>query len=349
MRKSRVPPPPVPGELWIELYRTAAEFQRLAPWRWMDDSHIFGLNDRHGVRLASVIGNLGEVLGLAVYLGSAGINYLMRLLRREILPEDPDITGMQNSVLLDFVRRGSLRSEDRELQREISFQPAPGSPRLFPQFYTYQPGYAPWFLDAGEAQMMVDTLRRAICFAGLVRNEPGAFALKSHQKIPFFPAGEAQPESLAAFTWHQLIPEPPPVDPPVAWAKGRLAGLGALPQRRKCIWEVDAFISQMLIDEPPRPYYAKVGLATDAQDGRIYGFHASEVQDTLADTAALTLEKCLADHGFRPGTIRVGSPSMAMALLTLCTSLRIKVVECARLPAILAARASLEAFDAGEG
>src|SRR5580658_8874668 len=43
--------PTVPLELWRELYQAAACFQQLAPWQWMDDIHVFGVNNEHGVRL----------------------------------------------------------------------------------------------------------------------------------------------------------------------------------------------------------------------------------------------------------------------------------------------------------
>jgi hypothetical protein len=70
MAKRNLPTAPVvPLELWRALYQAASEFQLLAPWRWMDDRHVLGINSALGVRLVTVMGSLGEVFGLAESLG----------------------------------------------------------------------------------------------------------------------------------------------------------------------------------------------------------------------------------------------------------------------------------------
>ena len=90
MAKKNTPPAPtIPLDLWRELYQAAASFRLLAPWQWMDDTHIFGVNNDHGVRLVTVMGSLGEVFGLASYRGSAGANFLLRLLRGDFAPRNP--------------------------------------------------------------------------------------------------------------------------------------------------------------------------------------------------------------------------------------------------------------------
>ncbi|MEI6783173.1 MAG: hypothetical protein WCQ21_19890, partial [Verrucomicrobiota bacterium] len=59
--KQSPPAPVVPLDLWRELYQAAASFQVLAPWQWMHDTHVLGINNEHGVRLVTVLGNMGEV------------------------------------------------------------------------------------------------------------------------------------------------------------------------------------------------------------------------------------------------------------------------------------------------
>jgi hypothetical protein len=86
----RPKPPVIPLELWRELFHTAVCFQSLAPWQWMHDRHVLGIDDEHGVRLVSVIGNLREVFGLAIYRGSSGVNFLLRMLRGDTEPDHPD-------------------------------------------------------------------------------------------------------------------------------------------------------------------------------------------------------------------------------------------------------------------
>jgi hypothetical protein len=87
----------------------------------MDDTHVFGINNEHGVRLVTVLGGMGEVFGLASYRGSAGGNFLLRLLRAEFAPESPDARFYQDAVLVDFVPRKNLRKEDRAIIQRFIF------------------------------------------------------------------------------------------------------------------------------------------------------------------------------------------------------------------------------------
>ncbi len=116
MTKPKLPaPPPVALDLWRQLYQLASRLQTLAPWRWMDDTHILGINNQLGTRLLSVLGNMGEVFGLVSYQGTVGANHLLGLLRGELSPEDPEAHFYQDALLLDFVPRQTRRKEDLKI------------------------------------------------------------------------------------------------------------------------------------------------------------------------------------------------------------------------------------------
>src|ERR1035441_9536028 len=114
-KKNTPTAPAIPLELWRELYQAAASFQLLAPWQWMDDTHIFGIDNEHGVRPVTVMGSLGEVFGLASYRGSTGTNSLLRLLHGDFAPESPDTSFYQDALLVDFVPRTELLKEERAI------------------------------------------------------------------------------------------------------------------------------------------------------------------------------------------------------------------------------------------
>ena len=155
-KKSDLPAPTVPLELWRELYQAAASFQVLAPWQWMHDSHVLGISNEHGARLTSVLGNLGEVFGLASYRGSVGANFLLRLRRGDFAPEHPDARFYQDALLVDFVPRKDLQKEERAIIQQIAFEPPVRRPKLFPQFQSHKPGYTPWFIEEAEGRLLLD-------------------------------------------------------------------------------------------------------------------------------------------------------------------------------------------------
>jgi hypothetical protein len=60
---------------WKKLYDLMAEVKELAPWEWMEESHIFGVQAPETGELGfiSVMGALGEHYAVAVYQGTKGL------------------------------------------------------------------------------------------------------------------------------------------------------------------------------------------------------------------------------------------------------------------------------------
>jgi hypothetical protein len=336
--------PTVPLELWRELYQAAACFQQLAPWQWMDDTHVFGVNNEHGVRLVTVLGSMGEVFGLASYRGSAGSNFLMRLRSGEFDPENPEARFSQDALLVDYVPRGELQKEDRVIIQLTNFRPVARKPRLFPKFQSHKPGYVPWFIDEAEGRLVLDDLRKAVRFAELLQMNLTLYDSRQENELPFFPVSVSEPLTLDQLEWHTILPTPASADPPVDTQAFDLPVLLSLPQPPKTVWELTAFYSPMTVSEPPPPYYPKMALAADAETGVILGFDIANGADTMAQAAARCLVKCLTTNGFRPAAIGLDSPNLIQAIQLLADALGVKLLQVKSLPMANEARRSLEAF-----
>jgi hypothetical protein len=345
MPKKNAPPAPiVPLDVWRELYQAAADFQVLAPWRWMDDRHILGINNERGVRLVSVLGNIAEVFGLASYRGSAGANFLLRLRRREFAPENPDACFYQDALLADFVPRNQLPKEAQALVRELDFQPPVRKPKLYPEFLSYKPGYVPWHIDESEARLLLDDLRKSFRFAELLQAQPTLFDCRQENEFPFFPIAVAEPLTIAQFEWHIVAPIPLAADQAVDPRDFDLPPLLALPRPSGTAWELTAFYSPQPIGEPPRPYFPKMALGVDAASGMVLAFELGTPNKTMAQAAALGLVKSIQASGCRPVTIRVDSASLFRTLRPMADALGAKLVQVTSLRMAVEARRSLEAF-----
>ena len=343
-RKTALPVPTISLDLWRELYQAAASFQLLAPWQWMDDTHVLGVNNEHGVRLASVLGNLGELSGLASYRGSAGANFLLRLRRGEFAPEHPDAGFYQDALLVDFVPRKDLRKEERAIIQQIAFQPPVRKPTLFPQFQSHKPGYAPWFIDEAEARLLLDDLRKVVRFAELLRTKLALCDSRQDNEFPFFPAAVAEPLTLDQFEWRTISPVPPPADPPIVTHAFDLAPLLALSQPPQSAWELTAFYAPMPVGEPPRPYYPKMAMGVDAATGMILAFQLAGPDHTMAQAAARGLVQSIKASGRRPCAIKIDSINLTRALQPLANALGAELLQAKSLPMANEARRSLEAF-----
>jgi hypothetical protein len=345
MVKTKAPAPPtLPPDLWRQLYETAARFQCLAPWRWMDDVHLFGINNEHGVRMVSVLGGMGEVFGLASHRGSTGIHSLFRLLNGEVEPDDPEMAFQQDAVLLDFTAAGNLRPVDRALQRQIHFQPVAAKPKLFPQFYSHKPGYVPWHINEAEGRALLDDLDKALLYAELVRTDPERFSTITRQKLPFLPARTAAPLTTEQVEWQNVSATPPPLDPSLEFLAAGAGALLQLSQRAGDVWELESFYSDMAIGESPRPYWAKIGLLVHAGNGLVLEYQMGNPRQTLAETAGHALIGCVKKMSVRPKTINVRSVNLKQALQPLAAALKIPLEQVARLPELEVARRSLENF-----
>jgi hypothetical protein len=344
-KKNTLPVPAIPLDLWRELYQAASSFQLLAPWQWMDDTHILGINNDHGVRLVTVLGNMGEIFGLASYRGSVGADFLLRLRRGEFDPENRDTGYAQDALLVNFVPRKDLRKEARAILQQLDFQPSARKPKLFPEFQSHKPGYLPWFIDEAEAHRLLDDLRKAIPFAELLRTSLTLYESRQENELPFFPASVSEPLTLAQFEWHTIVPVPPSADLPVDTHGFDLPTLLALPQPAQITWELTAFYATMAITEPPRPYYPKMALGVDAVSGMILAFQLGAPDQTMAQTAARGLVQSIEASGCRPTAIKMDSINLIRALQPLADALGAKLLQAESLPMVNEARLSLEAFN----
>jgi hypothetical protein len=343
MLTTKAPVPPIlPLELWRQLYEAAARFQRLAPWEWMDDTHLFGIDNEHGVRVVSVLGAMGQVFGLASHRGSAGIHSLFRLLNGQIEPEDPEMAFQQDTVLMDFAPPRELRPADRLILRQIQFQPVAGRPKRVPQFYSHKPGYVPWHINEAEGRAALDDLDKALLYAELVRTDPEIFCTITRQKVPFLPAQTKASLTVEQVEWQTVAAPPPRLDAPPDFLAAGVASLLQLPQSAGGVWELDAFYSEMAIAELPRPYWAKIALSVEAHSGIILECQMGNPRQTMAESAGLALIACVKKAGARPKTIKVRSLNLEQALQPLADALKTCLERADTLPAMEAARAALE-------
>ena len=187
-------------------------------------------------------------------------------------------------------------------------------------------------------------MRKAVPFAELLRTNPTLYESRQENELPFFPASVSEPLTLDQLEWHIIVPVLPPADPPVEAHAFDLPTLLALPQPAQTTWELTAFHSPMAINEPPRPYYPKTALGVDAATGMILAFQLAAPDQTLAQTAALSLIQSILASGCRPAVIKMDSINLIRALEPLANALGAKLLQAKALPRANEARRSLEAF-----
>jgi len=350
-RVNRPAVPQVSLETWRALLAAADDFNRLAPWNWMHDSHVIGM--RHPatteVLLGSILGRLRQVFALLVYRREAGQRWLLNTILHDGEPggfEREDSGFEQDLIKVEFTPKRELWKEDRAVLAAAGYSPTLKRGRAWPVFRSLVPGGFPWHVTQAEAETLLFALPRVAAVARLMREHPDVWNDHLDGEIAYLPddfdpvAGGLRGEQL---DWHPMLPPPEPMPAEVALDEPALRRLLKLPQAVGFHLEVDVTYSSIVIAEADRPRFPKVAMAVDRASGFIGGFRLSEFNDhDGAKALAIVLRDSLTQLGHRPETFRVQRSRVATMLSKVAAGLGIPVRHDAELAELNVARQNLE-------
>jgi hypothetical protein len=146
---------------WKNLYDLMAQVEELAPWDWMLEDDIFGIQmpETKELGFISVMGNLGEHFAIAVYQGAKGLGgfWNMQAAGAKLPPESIlQVPQLQAS----FEDREMVEKEDRDVMRKLGlkFRGA----KAWPLFRSYRPGCLPWHIEKQEAETLSHALAQLL-------------------------------------------------------------------------------------------------------------------------------------------------------------------------------------------
>lgn len=259
---------------WQALFQAAIEFRNAQCWTWMDDRNIFGVkNEETGeVGYCCVMGNAGQLFGLAVYLGTDGLLVYEMVMTGTLEPGDPEVLDYQRCLMLSFGERADLDKRDLDVIKATGFKFRGHC--QWPQFRSYRPGYLPWHLTAAEARFLTTALQQALAVA---------LTFKQDQRLLDSPKpGElflvrvrdgAERDSVWKEEWQKPAPFEVEYDEVAEVDNARLQRIKNTASFYEGTWEVDSFSGPMIIgnrkDPKTRPYLARVLLCVDRDSGFI--------------------------------------------------------------------------------
>ncbi len=278
------------------LYETAIIFQSLACWEYMADSDIFGVknpaNDEIGY--CCVMGMLGEHYALAVYLGSEGLHGLHRMQQGEFSDDPGGALFTQKCLMASFEDRNMLQKQDLEAIKRLGLKFR--GRNAWPQFRSYLPGYAPWFLTRPEVRYLTQCLMQAIDVAPRFKDDPKLLygALRRGVLVR---VADSDGEELHWRDTRQQLPmirlEPAPKAP---FDAERVKRIRATIDPTDGILEAGFFYSHMGIrgENGGRPYYPQIILLVDHRAGYIFNTTLAapdEVAAKLTDAFMSVIEQ----------------------------------------------------------
>jgi hypothetical protein len=260
---------------WKALYQAALEFKEIEAWTWMYDSDVFGVQDpvTGEIGYCCIMGALGEMFALAVYLGSEGLESYMRIASEP--PLDPaeafEELLLQKCLMVSFGSRDELTKEDRQVIKRLGLKFRGRT--AWPLFRSHRPAYHPWYLTADEARFLTLALQQAREVCLRFKEDPTLFD-PPREELWFVRVSEETEEGIS---WKDAWLEPAPLEeeelPPVPIDELRLARLKKAAHFMPAIWEMDFFLSPSAVQEKrgERPYYPYMTMTVDHGSGFIFG------------------------------------------------------------------------------
>jgi hypothetical protein len=156
-------------EKWLSLYETAQSYKELAPWKWMGDAQVFGVEHptEKTLHFCVVFGRGGIVYGLNVYKGVAGLDSYLGIL--EASPFDNPLFS-QRAIALAFEDRKNLTKEDYQHIKKLGLKFR--GKNSWTQFLDYTPGYHPWVMAEEDIDTMKMAMEQTMEVAKMVKADP---------------------------------------------------------------------------------------------------------------------------------------------------------------------------------
>lgn len=330
---------------WSALYQAAIEFKQLAPWEWMLDSDLFGVQnpDDGEVGYCCVMGNLGEHFALGVYLGSEGLEGHRRIQAGEFFPPDIGALHIQRCLMASYEDRSYLSKRDLDTIKSLGLKFR--GRNAWPSFRDYRPGFFPWYLTAEQARFLTLTLQQAIDVGQrfgddphlLEPAEPGTYLVR----VP-----QASSEGLR---WIDEWRAPAPLEHEAATVplvdEVRVERIRQAVVNQQGTWEVDYFFTPEPVKDEgdDRPYFPYVFLWVDRGSGMVLPPHmaaASDFQTAFQEHFLALIEQAQ----FKPKEVAALKQEALDLLEPIASRLKIKLRRSRRLGALEAAQNSLMGF-----
>lgn len=335
------------AEEWRKLYAIAAKVNELAPWKWMFEDSIFGMqNPETGeTGFVSVMGMAGEHISIAVYPDAAALHAFLKLEEdaqfgdSEVSPERVlEIPQIQAS----FEDRNYLQKEDHEIIKKLGLK-FRGS-KSWPMFRNYTPGLFPWFISGAEARFLNCALEQLLEVAPRVREDEDILTPTDDDEEYLVRVSR---EENGKLVWEDKIvkvSEPAPL--PAIKTQLDPKKIEQLRQKKlvnRSI-ELDVRMLPTPVKEKGRPFFPYIMLIADSKSGMILGMDMLQPLPSIAAMRADAPNHLLSfllklDVIAHP--IVVSSEWLAEALTPLANESGLKLVQTDSLPGVEEALAGM--------
>ncbi|MGG6312104.1 DUF7309 domain-containing protein [Paenibacillus macerans] len=279
---------------WSRLYEAAAQFKKVKPWEWLSNVHLFGVSSpiKDETGYCCVMGNGGEMYGMAVYMGGPGLHTVLSMLNGDFAG---DPLFAQHCYMLSFDNRDDLYPEEYKRVKELGFSYR--GKNAWPTFRLYEPGYVPWpLLSRDDVLFLTDAIEQALEVSLAYQNNPDALLEGNGERFLV----RVPKKVLSGWTSEWRSPE---AKKPMLREQEtlmvdelRMAKAKRTVKHSGGIWEVASFFVPMPIQEEGRPFYPTMNLIADQETGMMLHHGMTKQSEAAGDLAEGLLQLIETHH-----------------------------------------------------
>ncbi len=258
-------------EEWRGLYEVMGKIKELAPWEWMNEHDIFGVQNPETKELGfvSVMGALGEHYAVSVYRGAEGLFGFLSLL--DIPPGEPELFS---EFLLEipqlqasFEDRNMLTAKDLKIIKSLGLKYR--GKKSWPLFRSFKPGFFPWYLEPGEVRFLQYALEQTLDVATRFRDNPMVLEPQSKEAVMVRVAKKKGNRLVWEDTEMTVTPPEPEQISIIVDGEAMDAVRKMSPTEDE--FEVDVFMYPMPVQEKKseRPFYPYAFMIVDGGGGQV--------------------------------------------------------------------------------
>jgi hypothetical protein len=336
-----------------KLYDIALQYKSTKLWKQLYDTELFAVRLSCGeIGYCSVMGELGEHIALALYIGQDGLDSYRRLFDAT---DSQSILAQRETMMAQSCLQCSFENKDELLPFEIeeaqSYFKARSitsrGQKAFPMFRKYMPARYPWLLeDAAEEQALCEALSAAVEITerlkttdkeslGFVNDEPYEHAVPLLEK-----SGDGYRVSAARLPDKQKMSYPSPsVHDELLLAKLKrkkrpgmtwVCEVTMLPEAVSDEGE-DEGADALVVLPRSAPYFPYILLIADQATGMIVPGDIVKDFYRNADQLVEYFAQCMLERGV-PSELRVRDARTQTFLSAFAGQIGIKIVRCDQLP-----------------
>lgn len=324
------------------LYDSAMDLFARQPWVRLTEDELVLVETAKSTELCfcSIMGALGEVRSLYVYIGPEAFQTFQKLQQGKTMTVGEFYAGLKG-VSVEFVRPSELTPPDRAALKACGYPFKRGI--LAPIFRASRPGYHPWYVTEGEAQILDECQRAAAKMCDLVKAHPEQTYWSKEGVYPLFSfQGDGGEDDHFRIRTQEVPRDSRSAAEPASLDQSRIERVRNSNYLPRGVLEVDHFYGPGMIGKKnERRACFRMGLAVDAETGHAYPPEANMPEPSTGDVLAGVVLNAIEDACARPAEVRVRDGEFKVLLDPLAQALGFRVKIARSLPALDFAKGEL--------